>query len=60
MCVDFFFSSLPQNVVSQITECGAFSPVYGSLCEIERKRKRDCILVCCVCVAVLTVFIHVC
>lgn len=57
MCMDFFLF-LQQNVVSQITVCGAFSPVYASLHETEREEVCDYILVCRVCVAVLSVLIH--
>lgn len=53
----FFFG---HKMLYHKLECGVFSPVYASLHEIERERKCDYILVCCVCVAVLSEFIHFC
>lgn len=44
--------------VSQITDCGAFSPVYASLHEIEGK--CDYISACCVCADVIGMFLHFC
>lgn len=48
MC-GFFSPSFPQNVVSQITECGAFSPVYASLHEIEKEGVRSYFSMLCLC-----------